>query len=109
MRLCGLIWGKNNEKNIIPKLWLRFSGDFLIQEQEMVAVTIAGTIVFQPDKFRGLIAFYPNKFRGLIVFYLKNTSYSKDYQYICIVFQNTKIWNTFLNGKSINRCKLGRS
>ena len=95
MLLCGLIWGKNNEKNIIPKLWLGFREIFLYRTGKcrytLVTITIAGTIVFQPDKFRGLIAFYPNKFRGLIVFCLKNTSYSKDYQYICIVFQNTKI------------------
>lgn len=50
MLLCGLIWGKNNEKNIIPKLWLGFREIFLYRAGKcrytLVTITIAGTIVF---------------------------------------------------------------
>jgi len=61
MLLCGLIWGKNKEKTIIPKTLACISEDFLYRTGKcrytLVTITIAGTIVFQPDKFRGLIAF----------------------------------------------------
>jgi hypothetical protein len=35
MLLCGLIWGKNREKNHYPKTLAWFSGDFLIQNRKV--------------------------------------------------------------------------